>query len=125
MILLEPFRNLLQVVDDRQMLRADAFALAAGNAGGCRISVLGKLLIALEIGCMVGTLPLLLIVYREEFRNGDIHRASRCAVMASRARDCDTGIDNICYRMNGGQFQLVQGLEILHKGSVVFELVYI
>ena len=87
---------MLQIIDDGQMLGADALALAAADTVGC-FPVLFRRHVILGVGhcpaLKLHILPLDIVIQGEVLRNSDLHGASCSAVRAS-----STGNGNFLYR---------------------------
>ena len=115
--------DLFKETADRQMLRADSFALSALNAVGSFAVIQCQHIIVIIIRIPVAEC-FLCIVIGEHIGNQDLFRAAAFfnAVAAGCAGNHIPGIEHIADLFQSFFFFCIQRLEIAHEGKVVFHL---
>ena len=119
------FCDILEEIDDRQVLRAYAFALSALDAIRCLAMGLGEGVVVGEVdrpSLLRKIFAHIFVVEREVFGDAYGHGATVCAVMARCAWNGDLSIDDLCGFEAKVFLFLRQGFEVLHVGCVVFHL---
>lgn len=114
-----------QLLDDRQVLRAAALALAAADALRCTPVRQGQVVVVglLDRENVVHRLAVG-VIEREVVGNGDALRASLHAVAARRAGDGDGIVDDLDGLGHRGAFAGVERPEVAHVARVVEQLLH-
>ena len=121
-LLLEGLSDKFELVDDVDVLGALALALAAlDTVTGFAVAFGQQVVIELAVTLLIREL-LQVVVQVEVFGDDNLHRATVSAVVACSAGDGYRVADNFGGAGDNGLFLVVEGMEILHIGSVVVDL---
>ena len=125
-LVFEMRRHRFQVLDDRQVLRTYALALAARDAVARLAEIAGQVVVIFALWGPALALDLLHIgvVEREIFRDRDVHRAAVHAVGAAGAGDCDVRVDPLHSLLHDRALRLAERLKVLHVAGVVEQLLH-